>query len=282
MDDKKYFSNYKKACDVIFASHTTEYSYLKDIDLKYQSMTEGMLSLIGAQSINEVINRTNAEIALKITLPCSNIDEFHAQDLSVIKNKKRGAYLEILPNTDEAASDESVSRIMVIYKTPIINHFTQSVIGIHGQISDLLWPNVIKTIFKLRGTKGLLLNHSNKHNSLNDYPINNIQHMVLFLCIHNYSYSEIAIFLNAFGNTITSSRVNDYLEQLKLIFHVRTKDQLIEKAIGLNFHVMLPCDLFNNSETIKINTETASVICCNCKIGNCLEHNHIANIDEQV
>ncbi len=276
MDDKTYFANYKNACDIIFASQKNEYSYIKDINFKYQSMTDAMASLIQVSSPDALFNLSTDEMVAKFNLTCSSskrTDQFQSQDQSVIKSGKKGVYLEVIPNKS-ATFEEAVSRIVVIYKSPIINHHTKSIVGIHGNIRDLLWPNVIKTIFKLRGTKGLLLNHQNKRNSLNDYPLNNIQHMVLFLCIHKYSYSEISIFLNELGNQITSSRVNDYLEQLKLIFHVRTKDQLIEKAIGLNFHVMLPCDLFSPSETIKVNSEVATIICCNCKNGNCTEHNH--------
>jgi len=273
MDDEKYFSEYKKACDLIFTSHPTECLYIKDINFCYQGMTNSMAALMGTKSIDDVINLTNADIALKLNHKCSvNIDKFNTQDASVINNKKEGAYLEVLPNTMEAPK-HNVSRMMLIHKKPIINPFTQSVLGIHGQISNLLWPNMIKTLFNLRGTKGLLINNSNKQKGLNDYPINNIQHMVLFLCMHNYSYSEIAMFLNEFGTPIKPGRVNDHLEQLKLIFHVSTKNQLIEKAIGLNLHVMLPCNLFGSSfDSIKINAETASIICCDCKLGICTEH----------
>ena len=84
--------------------------------------------------------------------------------------------------------------------------------------------------------------------------------MVLFLCLNNYSYSEIALLLNEFGYTITPVRVNDYLEQLKLIFHVRNKSQLIEKAIGLKFHLFLPEGLFNKISSIEISEEKATII----------------------
>ena len=71
---------------------------------------------------------------------------------------------------------------------------------------------------------------------------------------------------------ITSIRVNDYLEQLKLIFHVRTKAQLIEKAIGLNFHVLMPCELFKEVSSIDIKYDITEIICCNCKFNTCTEH----------
>lgn len=273
MDDSKFFKSYVEAYNLIFKTHPTDYIYIKDKDFRYQAITENMLSLMGAESIDSVVNLTTSEIKhLQKSFP-KFIEKFNRQDVDVSKTLKRGVYLEIVPN-NKILPGKDLSKIMVIYKSPIVNPETKNFVGIHGQMSDLLWPNVIKTIFKLRGAKGLLLNHvNNQSNLLDDYPLTNIQHMVLFLCIHNYSYSEIALFLNEFGKNITPSRVNDYLEQLKLIFHVRNKTQLIEKAIGLNFHVLLPCDLFSHLETIKIHTEVASIVCCDCKLGNCSVHN---------
>jgi hypothetical protein len=173
--------------------------------------------------------------------------------------------LEVLPRKDS-------SEIVILYKTPIINPETNEVVGIHGNMNTILWPSIIKTLFKIHGTKGLLLNPKKIDDPLKDYPLTNVQHMVLFLSIHNYSYSEIALFMNEFGNPITPIQVNERLENLKLIFHVRTKIQLIEKAIGLNFHVILPCDLFNNFETIEIGAESAIIVCANCRLGNCNKH----------
>jgi hypothetical protein len=90
--------------------------------------------------------------------------------------------------------------------------------------------------------------------------------------MNNYSYTEIALLMNEFGVAITPIQVNERLENLKLIFHVRTKAQLIEKAIGLDFHVILPIDLFNNVGTIEISNALATIICCNCKLGICSKH----------
>jgi hypothetical protein len=96
--------------------------------------------------------------------------------------------------------------------------------------------------------------------------------MVLFFCINNYSYTEIALLMNEFGNAITPVKVNEILEHLKLIFHVRSKAQLIEKAIGLNFHAILPYDLFNNFESIGTIHDSAVIICCDCRLNNCSKH----------
>lgn len=173
--------------------------------------------------------------------------------------------MEILPHRRNP-------EIVILFKTPIINPETNKVVGIHGQMNRILWPSIIKTLFKIHGAKGLLLNPKKIDDPLKNYPLTNIQHMVLFLSIHNYSYSEIALLMNAFGNPITPVQVNERLENLKLIFHVRTKTQLIEKATGLNFHVVLPYDLFRNYETLEISAESAIIVCANCKLNTCTEH----------
>lgn len=84
--------------------------------------------------------------------------------------------------------------------------------------------------------------------------------MVLFLALNNYSYSEIALLLSGFGHQITPIRVNDYLEQLKFIFHVRNKNQLIEKAIGLNFHTFFPIGLFSKLGSIEVSDDEADIV----------------------
>ncbi len=103
--------------------------------------------------------------------------------------------------------------------------------GIRGQISKLIWPHPVKTLLAMHEIKGLLIGHKNNNqNPLKSYTLNNMQHMVLFLCLNNYSYSAIALLLNEFGYKITPVRVNDYLEQLKLIFNVRNKELIKNPA----------------------------------------------------
>ena len=267
MNDQQYFEKYLDSFHTVFSDSTKDLAYIKDIDFKYQMMTKGMLNMFNVSQIDEIKGLTSCEIAKFLNLPDRAITNvFHEQDANIKETLTRGTYLEFVPYATRA------TKIMVVYKTPIINPTTNNFVGIRGQITKLLWPNVIKTLFKMHGAKGLLLDHKNTRDVLKEYPLTNMQHMVLFLCLNNYSYSEIALFMSEFGHEITPIRVNDYLEQLKLIFHVRTKTQLVEKAIGLNFHVILPGDLFNKMGSIEISKETADIICCNCKLNNCNEH----------
>lgn len=270
MNDKEYFQHYKDSFSTVFSSHTEDLTYIKDDNFTYQAMTQKMLNLFGVDALNEVIGRSTEDLLESFDKNGDfKKDHFAKQDNKIKEAKKRGVFLNVMLHN-------GVPKIFILHKTPIINPTTGNCVGIRGQIQNLLWPNMIKTLFKIHGNKGLLLNKDVKHNPFHDYPLTNMQHMVLFFCLSNYSYSEIALFMSEFGHNITPIRVNDYLEQLKLIFHVRTKNQLIEKAIGLNFHVCLPGDLFNRLSSIEISNETASIICGNCKLDNCDEHRHVA------
>ncbi len=120
---------------------------------------------------------------------------------------------------------------------------------------------MVKTLFKIHKIRDLLMAYTDsKVEILKEYPLNRVQQMVLFLAMNNYSYSEISDLLTKFGYRITPFRINDYLEQLKLIFHVRNKTQLIEKTIGLNFNTLLPEGLFNKLSSVEITDEEAKII----------------------
>jgi hypothetical protein len=270
MNDEEYFTHYQDCFATIYqagAPNETDLVYLTDEQFRYRRMTKGMLTLFGVESITEIYNKTCNEVALNLQVTATGeTKQFDRQHSLIKKNHKKGVYLEILPY-------QGTKRIFTAYKTPIINPQTNNFVGLQGYLTDLLWPNVLKTLFKMHGTKGLLLGHKNGfQNPIKEYPLTNIQHMVLYLCLNNYSYSEIALLMNEFGHSITPIRVNDYLEQLKLIFHVRNKTQLIEKALGLSFHVLLPIGLFNKLSSIEISNEAAAIICCNCELGTCEEH----------
>jgi hypothetical protein len=256
MNDKEYFLKYKSSFDFIFEGNVEDCAFIKDTDLKYQTATTKMLKLFNMDHVRELEGQTFRDMSQRISA-CSLAvtDILDKQEMTVQKKMKRQTYLQIFNHNGKR-------KICLSYKTPIINPHTGNCIGIKGHLTNLFLPHVVKTLFKMHGTKGLLMGHKNtKESPLIQYPQSDIQHMTLFLAISNYSYSEIAVLLNEFGYAkITPVRVNDYLEQLKLIFHVRNKTQLIEKAIGLNFHKLLPEGLFNKIGSIEVSNEEAQII----------------------
>lgn len=253
MDDKKYFQHYKKSFEEVFLN-VDDCIFIKDSDFRYQLGTEKLAKFFGIDFVNNIIGKNIDEVAISAKFEDKNmINQFSEQDLKISQQKKNKIYLDIIVYGKQ-------NKIYVRYNYPIINPETNNFVGIRGYFTDLLWPHPVKTLLKMHGCKGLLINQKINKNSLKDYQLSSMQHMILFLCLNNYSYSEIALLLNEFGYSVTPARVNDYLEQLKLIFHVRNKTQLVEKAIGLNFHLFLPEGLFNKSSSIDISQERAIII----------------------
>ncbi|HLX54895.1 MAG TPA: hypothetical protein VKR58_13200 [Aquella sp.] len=258
MKDKEYFARYKESFDMLFASNYYDCSYLKDADFRYKSVTDAFLKTLNANSADEVLNKTLTEIAKFLPPAVSNLVEQSAlQDLRLLHDKKIKTYLDVL-------YCEEKTDIFLSYKIPVINPETSNFLGVRGHLNKLLLPNIVKILFKIHDVKGLLMGHKGDENPLKNYPLTNMQHMVLFLALNNYSYSEIALLLSEFGHRITPVRVNDHLEQLKFIFHVGNKTQLIEKAIGLNLHTFLPAELFSKTTSIEINDAEARIVCGNC------------------
>ena len=258
MNDHEYFLHYIKAFDVIFPFYGEDIAYIKDANFKYQAVTNKTISMLGCDTIKDVLDKTIDDIIKNCNLNNLDISQIITkQDLQIQKDKKPRIYLQVIQLNGE-------NKIWIQRKNPIINPATNNFIGIRGQISKLVWTHAIKILLRMHNSTGLLINHKNKTNCkphlLQDYPLNNKQHMILFLCINNYSYSEISVLLDEFGYSIKPVRVNDYLEQLKLIFHVHSKKELAEKAIGLGFHTFLPDGLFNKLSSLEITEEDVATI----------------------
>lgn len=254
MNDQEYIQEYVKAAQLIFSSLTQDLVSIISSELRFLTMTNRMLEFMGLEYLDQIIGKTFAEIKDLLPFDQDITKQFEAQNLEVMSTRKNKVFLEVAP----AYNNEI--RIYKSFKTPIINPHTNNCLGIRVQITKMYWPSAIKALFKMHECKGLLEGRSKTSNPLAVYPLNELQHMVLYLCIGNYSYSDISLFMNEFGQNITPSRVNDILEQLKVIFNVGTKPQLIEKAIGLNFHTLLPNGLFRHVASIDITDESAKII----------------------
>jgi|GEM_PF-1029327 len=254
MTDQQFLKEYVNAAKILLSSSSTkDIVTIKDADLKILTLSYTMLDFLGLDSAGKIIGKKFEDITDILPFGSKLIEKFRQQNMEILDSKKNKVYLEII-------SLNGKSKIYIVYKTPIINPDTSNCVGIRIEFNKMYWPNITKALFIMRGAKGLLIGKNDKSTPFETYPLSEMQHMILYLCLGNHSYSEIAIFMNEFGYKITPLRVNDYLEQLKLIFHVRTKVQLIEKAIGLNFHTFLPSGLFNCIDSIDITDEPAEII----------------------
>ncbi len=224
--DEEFFDDFCKFSDVVFANGDNEIVFIKDKEFNTHYISKGYLEDIeeyGAAYINDICNYQEEQQIIKdVRMTMYN------QDQAIKDSGKPKTYILI----------DHHENIYVIRKRPIINPATGNFLGIMGISRPYCLPNVLQLIYRINGVDYGMLNKA-KDKTL-CYELTERQHMVLFLYLNKYSNTEIADILTTLGYQISKTRVNDHLENLKYIFHVRSKEQLIEKAISHNYHVYFP------------------------------------------
>lgn len=120
--------------------------------------------------------------------------------------------------------------------TPIINPATDNFLGIYGVAVDFVYPHLLKLLFQINQTKFIQPNDDIKFSQ----QLTTRQHMILFLYLNRLTNTEISTYMTALGHKISAGRVNEHLANLKNIFGVDTKEQLIEEALKYNFDKTIP------------------------------------------
>ncbi|WP_158649396.1 helix-turn-helix transcriptional regulator [Aquella oligotrophica] len=148
------------------------------------------------------------------------------QNLQVLSDKKHHIFFEIM-------DIDKFSHLYITHKYPII--VDDESIGIYvymrpfslQRYSDLAFCSYAKKEYCIRPWTG-------------KYELTSKQLLVLFLFLRNYSYTEISSWLSAFGMTMSSSRVNEHLENLKIQFGAKNKAELKKKATLAGFPSLMP------------------------------------------
>lgn len=156
MGDREYFAHYKKSFETVFGTNTDECAFLKDADFRYQAITDKMVEYIGVDSAEYMLGKTLVDVAevLGIGNDSALLEQMLRQDSTIKRTQERRVYLEVLVCRGR-------NNISVMYKSPLINPDTNNFVGLRGQINKLILPHVIKTLFKMHGSRGLLISHKN-------------------------------------------------------------------------------------------------------------------------
>lgn len=120
--------------------------------------------------------------------------------------------------------------------TPIINPTSDNFLGIYGVAIDFVYPHLLKLLFQINQTKFIQPNNDIKFSQ----QLTTRQQMVLFLYLNRLTNTEISTYMTALGHKISAGRVNEHLANLKTIFGVATKEQLIEEALKYSFDKTIP------------------------------------------
>lgn len=229
--DDQYLGHYCFGIDIIYGTSLDEITFVKDHKFKFRYVSKGYLNFLYADRLkvkmSDIIGRRNGRI--KGDQRNASLDQtFLSQDAEVIALNKTKRFL-CVDNHDKP---------LIISKTPIVNPATGNCVGIFCRLRNFIHLHILSLIYKVNGIDFGLANAS-RVDPLK-YKLTSRQYMVLFLCLNKYSSSEICSIMRILGYEISEGRVNVHLKNLKYIFRVKSKVQLLEVALSYKYHLFIP------------------------------------------
>ena len=221
--DQEFFEHYCACADVVFNNGEDEVAFIKNLQHEFSYLSPQYLKAVSP--VGTVVlekEKQHTELQQRVHETVINQD----QEIHTTLKPKVCLYVDIY------------DRIGIIRKYPIINPDTNNVVGTIGLVSPYTMPNILATLYKINGIKHQITTTPDKEQL--KYELSEKQNMVLFLYLNKYSNAEIAEILTMLGYPTSKPRVNDHLKSLKFIFHAKTKEELIDKGISLNYHLLLP------------------------------------------
>lgn len=236
--DQEFFENFIASSKIVF-DYTGAAVHIKDHEFKYRYASPSYIKFINKIYIVE----KQPEDLLGLTL-IDFIDVLGSTQRNLYKDlAKQEEIKSIRENTKIVQAIANYPQLCEVHKIPIINPASNNFVGLMTQISPLTMPNILKTLLKINRKTSHIINSVNNNGHL-EYSLTEKQHIVLFLYLHRYSAADISSILGIIDYKMSNSRINDHLEALKYIFRVKTKDQLIEKALAMGYDLLIPRALF--------------------------------------
>jgi len=232
LSDNDFLKFYCSSAGVIFNNicSKSEGVFIKDLNHVFCFVSDGykdQLNPNGTILVEDVLNKKRTKITQDKNIQKLR-DEVEADDQFITSNRKTLVSLYV----------DVYHQLCIIRKAPIINPATDNVVGIIGRVYPFVMPNILDIIYQINDVAQVLTEKA-KYEALH-YKLTQRQHMVLFLSVYKYSYTEVSEIMTNLGHQISSGRVNEHLENLKYIFAVKSKEALIEKAIHLKYHLFIP------------------------------------------
>lgn len=227
LSDQEYLLQHIESLKFVLQNDSNTIIFVKDSDFVFRFVSEGFEPIVGKNNFKNIIGKTDYQItSLNQDPNCCN--DIRDHDVAVRDTNKPQKFLYISPDQN----------IYVTNKRPIINPHTGNFVGIHGYMHTFLLPSALKFIYKINQVESPIISDNDDFTPY--YDLTERQHMVLFLYLNRYSYSEIAEILTKLGYKISAGRVNHHLENLKYIFNVKSKEALLERALSMNYHLFIP------------------------------------------
>lgn len=225
LTDEEFFDLYCKRADVVFNNGENQMVFIKNKEHRIIYLSFGYMHNLNIPSIEDTYGE-NAPVEQEEYYKDQNNTAI-VQDNEIQTTLQPKNFLFI----------DEYQHINHIHKRPIINPATGNYVGLIGYISHFALPNILRLIYRINGI--INENTHETHEALS-HELTERQQMVLFLYLNRYSNAEISDIMTTIDHKLSKSRVNDYLENLKYIFNVKSKVELIEKAIQMKYHLIIP------------------------------------------
>lgn len=132
-------------------------------------------------------------------------------------------------------NESEFTKLYIVHKYPII--FNDVVKAVYTSFQPYCFPRVPDLTFISFGVELYARPLSSQ------YRLTAKQRLIIFFLVRNHSYTEISAWMKAFGYHISPNRVNEHITNLKIIFEVNDKQELVSKAIMCGYYSEIPSGL---------------------------------------
>lgn len=239
LTDEQYLEEYLKSFYVQF---NDELAAIKDLNSNYIAITNEYAKILGFKHHAELINLSDSH-ALARTV--QYVDSFHKQDRLAETSRKE---ITCLDNHEYAHGFD----VLLFNKKPIINPDTNNVLGTRLRGHRPLMLSPIKIALDMQNAPS----EENQHNLIignfitNEIELTDLQHIVLYLTIHNYSQGDIERVSAHLDLKISEETAKNTLKKLRHKFKANSKEQLISAARKVGLHIAIPAKLFKEGSFI--------------------------------
>ena len=242
----EYIESFKAALKILPSTRDLTF-FLKDVNSRIIYAPDTFAIALGAKSGSEIEGKIASE------LPCQSVaafaDQFVVQEQSLMKSPDTKKIVEVLDIFEFSYGLQARKTL----KTLLYHEESDSILGTVHQSTPAEVKNFINIIpsYILRfGAIGSMEANSKDFN-IKDVPLTDYEQEICFLLLLNWSFGQIADFMNQFrpnlaprtANTIIKAK-NHICEKLEL--NLTNKEVLCEYLFASGFHKKLPSSFYRN------------------------------------
>lgn len=205
---------------------------IKDRDFNYLAASDRFAKLIGFETPGELLNKNDFNATPEIV---RFAEVFRRQDKKILELGKGMLFLSV----NQFATGNAG---YIIEKKPIIFQSSGEVLGIRIIAHTIYIPNLLQLILRTNNLDIKTIDKTIAKKTIDRLTMK--QRMVLFLYINRFSNGQISAVMTKIGHPMSISRVNAHLAALRELLEVRSKEQLIDKALQMNINTLVPKELF--------------------------------------